>query len=183
MTGAEKNPTPPADTSKAGTDGGNDGKGAEDKNAQKTFTQEELDKVLQDRLAKQDAKFDKKLDIKIKETQKEADRLNKLDTEEKEKELQTKAQKALTDKERTLTLRENKLEGIKKLDEMGIPIKFVDFILNSDLETMDSNIEKLNSEWTTAIEEGVKTALAGKTPKDPVGGDSGVPKVLGTKSF
>lgn len=145
----------PKSPKKEGTEGG------------KTFTQDDVDKILSERLEREQKKFEKRLETETKKAQEEAEELAKMSEEEKIKELSEKQATELADKEKNLTLRENKLDGIDKLNELKIPIRFVDFVLNEDKDVMDKNIELLHKEWKAAISEEVANQLKGKPPKDP----------------
>lgn len=139
----------------------------EGKDGGKTFSQEDIDKIVSERLEREREKFKKELESEKSKVQTEAERLAKLSEDEKIKELSEKQSKELADKEKSLTLRENKLIGIDKLNELKIPIRFVDFVLNEDKDQMDKNIDLLHEEWKKAISEEVANQLKGKPPKDP----------------
>lgn len=133
----------------------------------KQFTQEELDKIVSERLErdrkKQQSIFEKKLDEKLAEQE----RLSKLSQEEKEKQLTEKAKRDLEDKQKELTIRENKLSGKEKLTELNIPVEFIDFVLSEDLEKMTENIEIFSKKWNEAVNAAVADKLKGDAPRDP----------------
>ena len=157
-------PTEPTNEDKKG----GEGKSNDDKPT--SFSQEDLDKVAAKVRAEEKAKAEKEKAKAIEDAKAEAERLAQLSAEEKEKELQERQSKELAEREKTLILRENKLEGIEKLNELKIPIKFIDFVLSDNKDTMNSSIETLHKEWTDAISAEVKAQLKGEAPKDPSSG-------------
>lgn len=132
----------------------------------KSFTQEELDKIVQKRLAETKERFEKELKSTIAKEREEAERLAKLSAEEKEKELTSKQREEITQKERELAIRENKLNAIDKLVELGIPVKLVDFVVSDDATRTEEGINKLNEAWKEAISQSVADKLKGSSPKD-----------------
>jgi len=154
----EENQNLDANTSEASEKGNQEG--------EKTFTQEELNKVLSERLAHEKRKFEKELSEKIAKEKAEAERLAKLSAEEKEKELTSKQLEELRLKEKEVTIRENKLEAISAFDEAKIPIKLVDFVVDADAEKMREKINSLKETWQNAISDEVARQLKGTAPKD-----------------
>lgn len=132
----------------------------------KVFTQEELDTIINNRLEREKKVAKAELDSAIAHTKTETERLAALSQEEKQKELLAKQSKETEEREKTLTLRENKLDAQAKLDELKIPIKFADFVLDIDKEKMEGKIKVLSDSWNDAIKEGVSRQLAGNPPKD-----------------
>lgn len=155
MEDTKQNPdakTPEA--SEKGTEGG------------KTFSQEDLNRVISERLVSERKKFDKELAEKLAKERAEAERLAKLTAEEKEKELTSKQMEELHKKEVELSIRENKLKAIETFDEAKIPIKLVDFVVDADAEKMEGKIKTLKETWTEALSEEVARQLKGTPPKD-----------------
>lgn len=138
----------------------------EEKKVAKTFTQEDLNRVLQERLSEEKAKSESEKQKAVEEAKKEAERLATLSQEEKQKELTEKQREYLESKEREIQLRENKLDAIAKLDELKMPIKFAEFVINEDKEKMFERIKDLNESWTTSLNEAIADQLKGNAPKD-----------------
>lgn len=132
----------------------------------KTFTQEDLDKIISERLVSEKKKHERELKETVEKEKAEAERLAKLSAEEKEKELTSKQLAELQKKETELSLRENKLEAIAKLDELKIPLKLVDFIVDSDAEKMKSKLQTLQEIWKASVSAEVASQLKGNPPKD-----------------
>lgn len=138
----------------------------EEKKGGKSFTQEDLNRVLQERLAEEKAKSEAEKQKAVEEARKEAERLATLSQEEKQKELTEKQREYLESKEREIQLRENKLDAISKLDELKMPIKFAEFVINEDKEVMFDRIKQLNEAWTNSLNEAIADQLKGNAPKD-----------------
>jgi len=132
----------------------------------KTFSQEELDKIISNRLSEAKKKLEAEKDKAIAEAKAEAERLAQLSNEEKEKELTQKQLEALSEKEKELASRENKLKAIEIFDEAKIPIKLVDFVVDSDGDKMIQKIEILKESWKSALSEELQKSVSGEVPKD-----------------
>lgn len=132
------------------------------------FTQEKVDKIVSERLAREKAKAEAEKQIAVQEARAEAERLAKLTLEEKQKELQKKQEETLSLKERELNLRENKLIAIDKLTELEIrnPSRFAEFVIDEDADKMQNKIDILAEEFKKSVSEQVAKELAGVPPKD-----------------
>lgn len=130
-----------------------------------TFTQEELDALIQkhaDKRVSQAMKTaEKKQEAKIREAQKLAQMSA---TEKYEYELNQREQ-AIAEKEKQLALLENKNEASKILADKGLSVSLVDFVVAEDAETMNSNIQLLESEFKKCVKAEVEKRLATSTPK------------------
>lgn len=131
----------------------------------KTYTQEEVDALLQaesDRRVQQALqKQAKKNEAKLREAQKLAQMSA---TEQYEYQLQQR-EAAIEEKERELALAENKAEASRILAEKGLDIGLVDFVVAEDAETMNNNIKLLDSSFKKSVKAEIERRLAGATPK------------------
>lgn len=128
--------------------------------APKTYTQEEVDALLQKEGDRRVTEALKKAERKQADKAKEAEKLARMNATEKyEYELEQR-EKAIAEKERALTLAENKNEASKILAEKDIDLGLVDFVVAEDADTMAENIKKLDK----AIKASVAKRLAGKSP-------------------
>lgn len=138
---------------------------------EKTFTQEELDKIIEKRLARALKKAEEE---KI-----EAERLAKMSEAERQQALFNK-EKAKFEEERKQYQREKmELEVIKQMSSKGLPVEFSKYLIADDAETALNNIKTFEAEWQKAIEKAVNEKLKGSTPK----AGSGVVKSNSTDSF
>lgn len=137
--------------------------GAEEQTSEptpKTYTQEEVDALLQKEGDRRVTEALKKAERKQADKAKEAEKLARMNATEKyEYELEQR-EKAIAEKERALALAENKNVASKILAEKDIDLSLVDFVVAEDAETMDENIKKL----VKGIGTSVTKKLAGKSP-------------------
>ncbi len=134
----------------------------EKQEGEKTLPVSEVNRIVQERLAKErersKAETDKAID--------EAIKLTKMSAEDKAKELERKKNEELSLKEKELTLRENKLTGVEKLATDKIPTDFIEFLVDEDPEAMSGRIDTFRTRWSEAISQAVEERLKGTTPKD-----------------
>ena len=143
------NPNPEAEANKA------------EDSTPKTYTQEEVDALLQKEGDRRVTEALKKAERKHADKEKEAAKLARMNATEKyEYELEQR-EKEIERKERELTLAENKNTASKILAEKDIDLALVDFVVAEDAETMDENIKIIEK----AIKASVAKKLAGKAPQ------------------
>jgi len=160
-----------------GKDDGDDGKddGGKNNTDPKTYTQEELDKLLQSETDKRvtealktsRAKWEEEYKEKLEKEKKEAERLANLSAAEKEKELLKQQQEQLEEKEKAIRLRELQLDTINVLAEEKLPVGFAEFLIKNDAETTNKNIKKFKEEWQKALSQAVDEKIKGTSPKLP----------------
>ena len=147
-----------------GTNGVNGTEGAETK----TYTQEEVLKLLQSEsdkrvtqaLAKQQKKYEKQLS------------LSKLDGEERAKAEKDNEIAELKEKLAQYEIEKNRSELKSVLSSRGLSAEFADIIaINDDIEASQANIDKLDKLFKAAVKAEVEKRLAGNTPK----GNGGAP--------
>lgn len=142
----------------------------------KTYTQEEVDKLLQqetDRrvtsaLQKQQRKFDAE--------KAEAEKLRDMDEAQKKEYEFNKRVAELEEKEKAFALMENKVSATKVLGDRGLPIQFVDYIVAEDAETMMTNINNFEKAWKAALADAVNARLAQPAPKGSTATQTGLTK-------
>ena len=129
---------------------------------QKTFTQEEVLKLLQSEtdkrvnqaLATQQKKYEKQLS------------LSKLDGDERAKAEKDNRIAELEEQLAQFTIERNKSELKSVLSSRGLSAEFADIIaINDDIEASQSNIDKLDKLFKAAVKAEVEKRLAGNTPK------------------
>lgn len=147
-------------TAGSGENGNNAG------NKDKSFTQEDMDKLASKVRAEEKAKTDKAIEERVKAAMAEYDRQAKLTQEEREKEARAKQEKELAERESKITLRERKLEAASQLSEKGVPTEFVDYVVDIDASKMKDRIDNFAKAYTKAVEKGVTDKLKGTPPKD-----------------
>lgn len=131
----------------------------------KTYTQEEVDALLQKEGDRRVTAALKKAEQRNADKMREAEKLAKMNEAEKyEYELEQR-EKAIADKERELALAENKNEASKILAEKGIDLKLVEFVVAEDAETMAANIQKLDHAFKHSVKIEVEKRLGSNSPK------------------
>lgn len=123
--------------------------------AVKTYTQEEVDKMIQ---SEADKRVTQALE-KQKKKQAEAEKLSQMSAEEKVKyEYQQKFDE-LVKREQELTKKELTAEAIKILGEKSLPTDLVGMLVGSDAETTKANITEFEKTYNKMVAAGVKKAL------------------------
>lgn len=133
--------------------------------APKSYTQEEVDKLIQ---AEADRRVNQALTKKEREMAKkltEAERLGKMSEEEKFKYQLEQKEAELAAKEREFTLRDNKIAAMKVLSEREIAADLVEFIVHEDADIMMANINQLDKFIKASVAAQVKARLGGAAPK------------------
>lgn len=141
--------------------------------APKQFTQEEIDKIVQTRLAqaKKKAEEEKKKAIDealAKETEKlQAQKLKEMSEAERHEE-EFKLLKAqleelkLKDERSTMAAEVRRQLADKKI---SVSDKIVDMLVAKDAETTNSRLKDFTDLYLQAVEDGIKAKLKGKTPQ------------------
>ena len=142
----------------------------------KTYTQEEVDKMLQSevdrRITSALKKQAKSNEAKIKEAQKLA-QMN--ESEKFQYELEQR-EKAIEEKEKALALAENKNEASKILADKGLSLSLVDFVVAEDAETMNDRIKTLDKAFKESVKREVEKRLGSSAPKKNLPPDETITK-------
>jgi len=170
-----KQDTPVVDATPSTTTPTEDKKGGNSTDTKKTFTQDEVNAIVGERVKEINTKNETIIQEAVSNAIAEAERKAKLTQEEKEKEERTKREAEMQEKERNITLRERRIEAQDMLLDKHIPIKLVDFVVDIDATKMKDNIEILAKEFSKAVEDGVTNKLKG-TPIEDFSNSQDTPK-------
>lgn len=139
----------------------------------KTYTQEELDKLLQaetDRktskaLETAKAKWESDFKAKLESEKSEAEKLAKM-SESERYEVQLKSEREAFEEERK-EFRKSQLESetVKQLASKSLPTQFSSYIKGETAEEIISNINEFESQWISALQKAVDEKLQGNTPQ------------------
>ena len=153
--------------------------------AGKTFTQEELNKLVGSTRVEEKQKNEQAIKDAVASAIAEYERKAKLTEEEREKEAKTKREAELKSREESITLRERKIEAKELLASKNIPTELVDFVIDLDDKVMKENIENLTKAYNASVENGIADKLKGNPPKDfsNSGNESTKTKATGTVAF
>ena len=139
--------------------------GAENNTEPKTYTQEEVDALLQKEADRRVTEALKKAERKNQEKVKEAQKLAQMNEQEKYQYELEQREKAIVEKEKALALAENKNVASKILAEKGLSLSLVDFVVAEDAETMNNNISLLDKAFKQSVKDEVEKRLSSNTPK------------------
>lgn len=131
---------------------------------EKTFTQKDVDKLIQDRLAREQSKWEKR----VQDERTEAEKLAKMNAEQKAKYAEEKRLSELEKREKEITTRELRATAYETLAEKNLPKELVDILNYESAETCNKSIEAVEKAFQSAVEKAVNDKLRGGNP--PKGG-------------
>lgn len=139
--------------------------------AKKTFTQADVDAIVEKRLAKER----KKLEQKIKDEVDEATRMAQMTEAERQQALFDKRvrefeerEKAFEEAQKALSREKMLNETSKQLAAKSLPIDFAEQLMASTAEDTLKNIDAFEVKWQEAMNKAVESKLKGSTPTSPV---------------
>ena len=155
------------------------------------FTQADVDEIVNKRLARERAKYEEQIKTKVSE----AERLAKLDEEERKHE-ELKIQREQFDAqlkefeemkrqfERTQLLNETQ----KQLNERNLPIDVAEMLIGIDADSTKANIDKFEAKWSESLQKAVNDKLnnSSVSPRTPVRDEAGKhkdPKDMSLEEF
>lgn len=142
----------------------------------KTYTQEEVDALLQREGDRRVTDALKKAERKNADKVREAQKLAQMDSQQKyEYELEQR-EKAIEEKEKALALAENKNIASQILADKGLSLSLVDFVIAEDAETMNSNIRLLEKAFKDSVKREVEKRLGSSAPKKNLPPDETITK-------
>lgn len=134
----------------------------------KTYTEEEVQALLQQETDRRVTSALKKQEKKNQEAVREAQKLAQMNEQEKFQYQLEQREKAIAAKEKELALMENKNEASKILADKGLSLSLVDFVVAEDAETMNTNIKILEQAFKQSVKAEVEKRMGGTTPKKAV---------------
>lgn len=166
-------------TSGTGADNGNDegtGEGTQGQEGDKSFDdvlkdkkyQSEFDKRVAKALETAKGKWETDYQAKIEEAKTEAQKLAKMNADQKAQYEAQKKLDELTKREKEITTRELRATAYETLAEKNLPKELVDILNYSDAESCNKSIESVEKAFQSAVEKAVNDKLRGGNP--PKGG-------------
>lgn len=136
--------------------------------------QAEFDRRVQKALGTAKEKWTALMDDKLSE----ADKLAKMNKEEKAEYLRQKQEKTLKDREVAITRRELMAEAKNTLAEKKLPVGLAEVLNYADADACNKSIEAVEKAFQEAVQTAVEEKLKGGTPpkKAPSGGDDDLAK-------
>lgn len=135
----------------------------------KTFKQDDVNKIVTDRLARERAKWEKEYNQKLESEKKEAERLAKMTAAEKEKAIFEKQKGDLAKKEKEIALKEMKFEAVKILSDKGLPVDFVDMLATNDADRTKENIDNFYKAFKAALSKAVDERIKASSTSPKTG--------------
>ena len=135
--------------------------------------QAEFDRRINKALETAKSKWETENAGKLEAAKTEAEKLAKMNAEEKAKYAEQKRLAEIEKRERDISTRELKAQAYETLAEKGLPKELVEILDYQDAETCNKSIEKVSTAFQTAVEKAVNEKLrGGEAPKGGKGGAS-----------
>lgn len=132
--------------------------------------QSQSDKKIAKAIETARSKWESEYTKKLEEAKSEAEKLAKMNAEQKTQYELDKKQKELDDKLKAISLRELRAEAQSQLVEMGISKDYADFINYESAETVKASIDKLAAIRKSDLEKAVNEKLGSQeTPRKGTG--------------
>ena len=131
--------------------------------ADKTFSQADVDKIVAERLARQQKKFDAEKE--------EAAKLAKMNADQKAEYAAKKREEELAAREKSIAEKELRFTALGILEESKLPASLVDCLNLSSADTCNASIEALKKAWPEAVKATVNDALRSNKPPAYGGGN------------
>lgn len=130
--------------------------------AEKTFTQADLDKIVAERLARQQKKFEAEKE--------EAAKLAKMNADQKAEYAAKKREEELAAREKSIAEKELRYTALGILEESKLPASLVDCLNLSSADSCNASIEALKKAWPEAVTAAVNNAIRNNNPPAYGGG-------------
>ena len=127
----------------------------------KTFTQEELNAIIDKRLERERKDAQARIDKAVTEAQK----LAKMSADERAEHERQELQKALAQREAEITKRELRAEAKSQLSDKGLPVELAEVLPYTDADTTNAALAAVEKVFRQAVEKGVNERLKGQPPK------------------
>ena len=129
-------------------------------NNQQTFTQEDVDRIVQGRLAKERKSWERHLE----EQKTEAEKLANMSEKEKKEYQEKKRIEDLDAREAAITRRELTAQAKVQLADEGIPTELAEILNFTDADSCKKSIETVKNAFQKAVEKAVNEKLKGGNP-------------------
>lgn len=134
--------------------------------------QSEFDKRVAKALETAKSKWEKEKAAELQDAKQEAEKLAKMNAEQKAKYAEDKRIEELNKREREITTRELKAQAYEILAEKSLPKELIATLNFTDAEQCNKSIEAVEKAFQSAVEKAVNAKLRGKdTPKGAQGND------------
>jgi len=127
----------------------------------KTFTQDELNAIIDKRLERERKDAQARIDKAVTEAQK----LAKMNAEERLEHERKAREAALKEREAEITKRELRAEAKSQLSDKGLPVELAEVLPYTDADTTNAALAAVEKVFRQAVEKGVNERLKGNAPK------------------
>ena len=127
----------------------------------KTFTQEELDVILN----KKFAKWQKETEAKVASARQEGEALARLSTREREEREREEQEARLAKREADISRRELRAQALEALAEKGMPRELAEVLDYADQERVKASLTAVEKAFRAALDKTVSERLKGNAPK------------------
>jgi hypothetical protein len=152
----------------AGEQGGAAGGASEDDKGtggdDKSFSQDDVNRLISERLGKEKSKWEKDMQTKLDEAKTEAEKLAKMNAEQKAEHERQKREQALTDRENEITRRELRATALEQLSEKKLPLSLAEVLVYNDADSTNKSLDAVEKAFREAVETGVNERLKGNPP-------------------
>lgn len=136
----------------------------------KTYTKDELDKIIKEKIADERKSWEKEL----LDQQTEAQKLETMSEKEKKKYKEEKRIKDLDNREAAINRRELTAQAKVQLADKGIPTELADVLNYTDAESCKKSIETVSKAFQSAVEKAVEERIKGGKPPKRVPGNANI---------
>lgn len=143
---------------------------------EKLLSEDEVNRLIAQAKSKAKAEAKKDLEEEVQKRLDEEKRLSALSERERQDEILSKREQELADREAAIAYKERIAETEDVLKERGLSSGFAKLLIGGDDEQTLENIKDFEGAFNKAVEDGVKEALSGKTPKVTLQNDSIISK-------
>ncbi len=126
--------------------------------------QAEFDRRVGKALETSRSKMQTEIDARIQEARTEAEKLAKMNAEQKAEYEKEKREKELADREASITKRELAAAAKEQLAEKGLPLSLADVLNYSTAEACSASIDAVGKAFQEAVEKAVEERLSGGKP-------------------
>lgn len=130
-----------------------------DKTNEKTFTQEEIEKIISKRLERER----KKAEVE----KQEAEKLAKMSEAERQQAIFEKEKAKFEEERKYFEKQQLELQVIKELNNKNLPSEFSKYLIGNNVETCMTNIKEFETQWQNVIEKTVQERLKGGSYTPP----------------
>ncbi|MGE7024554.1 DUF4355 domain-containing protein [Solibacillus cecembensis] len=133
--------------------------------------QAELDRILGERLGKAQAKWEKDYQLKLDAAKTEAEKLAKMNADQKAEYERQKREDELAKREGEITRRELRATALETLADKSLPLSLAEILVFTDAASTNASLDAVEKAFRESVEAGVNERLRGCNP--PGGGGKG----------